>query len=678
MTGPKAANVPNSDRMKANRLRKLRDNVRGMGKRSLVGMLDAGEALEEAAGILRGQYSTWVLAECQIDARTALGYRKTFRVLNHRREWLIKKRVSPSVALTIACAKPEGRERALAALAAERTLSVADAKAIVCEPGRRNAPELASAALSGILRAFTANFLEEVDRIVAMAGNAEADEFGRMELAVRARVLMPMLKALGSRTAGGPNPPSHQVFDALAQLARATSLAEIDEAGSALVSATQPGDGVKGSVVPVTPSPTENAPIPGSSGIRSIASTYSHGLTTLEICAGAGGQAAGLSKAGFRHLALVEKSPAACETLRSAFGADHVVQTDLVGYKPVDIGPVDLLAGGVPCQPFSKAGKRKGAQDDRDLFPEALRLVELLRPRAVMLENVMGLLEPSNDLHRFDILSKLRRLGYSAEWRGVDASHFGVPQMRRRAVLVAFRERDAMRRFRWPQATLHYAEEPHPVVAALDGHLRAGGWMPTAELQDRMDRAAPTIIGGSDKKQGIDFGKRKSAAVWSEMGFVQTRIGKAAPFAEHEGDVEVTLPMLATLQGFPHDWPFRGSRKEVFRQIANAFPPAVALHLGCAIASALTGTEFDPSEQDSFEGMRWIHLPRTQSADGPAAPRHPEKQQSGSPSVSRMSLVRLGNRMRTWEVEDRPPIFYDDFAEMSEDEVLAQELQPAS
>jgi DNA (cytosine-5)-methyltransferase 1 len=114
---------------------------------------------------------------------------------------------------------------------------------------------------------------------------------------------------------------------------------------------------------------------------------------SIELCAGAGGQALGLEKAGFEHIELVEIDKNACNTLRFNRPQWKVVEGDIKDYSPKPQVKIDLLAGGVPCPPFSVAGKQLGANDERDLFPEALRLVEELQPQAVMLENVKGLLD---------------------------------------------------------------------------------------------------------------------------------------------------------------------------------------------------------------------------------------------------------------------------------------------
>ena len=109
------------------------------------------------------------------------------------------------------------------------------------------------------------------------------------------------------------------------------------------------------------------------------------GLTSLEICAGAGGQALGLEQAGFEHTCLVEIEKAACETLRLNRPNWKVLEQDVRNFFARDLQGVDLLAGGVPCPPFSKAGKQLGHTDERDLFPEAIRLASECLPRAVMM-----------------------------------------------------------------------------------------------------------------------------------------------------------------------------------------------------------------------------------------------------------------------------------------------------
>ncbi|MBR1767055.1 MAG: DNA cytosine methyltransferase [Bacteroidales bacterium] len=106
---------------------------------------------------------------------------------------------------------------------------------------------------------------------------------------------------------------------------------------------------------------------------------------SLEICAGAGGQALGLEQAGFEHVALVEYEQEYCDCLRANRPAWNVICQDLHKFDGTKYrGQIDLLSGGVPCPPFSVAGKQLGEADERDLFPEMLRLVKEVQPRVVI------------------------------------------------------------------------------------------------------------------------------------------------------------------------------------------------------------------------------------------------------------------------------------------------------
>jgi len=165
------------------------------------------------------------------------------------------------------------------------------------------------------------------------------------------------------------------------------------------------------------------------------------GLTCLEICAGAGGQSLGLEQAGFAHTAAVELDPDACGTLRRNRGAEwKIIQGDVHGLDGRPFAASGLFAAGLPCPPFSVAGKQLGQADDRDLFPQALRLISQAGPRAVLLENVPGLAGRRFGGYRAQVLECLHDLGYRTWWELVQASTHGVPQLRPRLVLVAIRD----------------------------------------------------------------------------------------------------------------------------------------------------------------------------------------------------------------------------------------------
>jgi DNA (cytosine-5)-methyltransferase 1 len=311
-----------------------------------------------------------------------------------------------------------------------------------------------------------------------------------------------------------------------------------------------------------------------------------HGLTVVEICAGAGGQALGLEQAGFIHAAAVELDADACETLRRNRGDDwKIIEDDVANVDGHAFTGIDLVAGGVPCPPFSIAGKQLGHADERDLFPEAVRLVAEIKPRAVLLENVRGLGTGKFDAYRAQVLGQLEQLGYQAWWQLINASDHGVPQLRPRFVLVAIASPWAAA-FRWPVPA---ASAPPTVGQTLADLMGAAGWPGAAGWAARADRIAPTIVGGSKKHGGPDLGPTRARAAWRELGVDGLGIADSPPGPGFGADQQpkLTIRMVARLQGFPDDWEFSGRKTAAYRQVGNAFPPPVARKLGLAIAAAL-------------------------------------------------------------------------------------------
>lgn len=308
-------------------------------------------------------------------------------------------------------------------------------------------------------------------------------------------------------------------------------------------------------------------------------------LKSIEICAGAGGQALGLEQAGFDHVALVEIEKAACETLRANRPEWNVIEGDVHEFSAAPFkGTIDLLAGGVPCPPFSVAGKQLGSDDERDLFPEALRLVRECDPRAVMIENVRGIFYPKFSEYREMILGELHEMGYETWWRLVQASDYGVSQLRPRAILVGIKEPWASH-FAWPQPNRELA----PTVGELlHDEMAANGWDGADAWAESADKIAPTLVGGSKKHGGADLGPTRAKKAWAALGVDGRGIVDQAPAEDFDGGMpRLTVKMAALVQGFPKDWDFSGRKTAAYRQVGNAFPPPVAKAVGTAIKEAL-------------------------------------------------------------------------------------------
>lgn len=306
--------------------------------------------------------------------------------------------------------------------------------------------------------------------------------------------------------------------------------------------------------------------------------------TSLEICAGAGGQALGLEMAGFKHVALIELESEYCGCLKQNRPQWNVICQDVHSFcgEPFK-DKVDLLAGGVPCPPFSVAGKQLGEKDERDLFPEMLRLVKEIYPKAVLIENVKGFLSPKFDSYRTSIIYALMRMGYRPHIKLLQASDFGVPQLRPRAVIVAIRK-DIKDSFDFPAPVL---SDDLTVGDSLYDLMAANGWKGVDNWRKQANTIAPTLVGGSRKHGGPDLGPTRARAAWAELGIDGRGVSDLAPERDFVGLPRLTPDMMARLQGFPDGW-FQGIKKTTAcRMIGNAFPPPVAKVIGTEIIKTL-------------------------------------------------------------------------------------------
>ena len=310
-------------------------------------------------------------------------------------------------------------------------------------------------------------------------------------------------------------------------------------------------------------------------------------LTVVELCTGAGGQALGLHSAGFSPLALVDNDQSCVATLQENFKGINVYLEDLKTWKAKPFEGVDLLAAGLPCPPFSKAGKQLGSDDERNLFPATLDIVNEVKPRGVMIENVPGLLDARFDDFRADVQEQLQKMGYIAAWKLLDACDYGVPQLRPRVVLVALNKNLASE-FYWPRPL---DTSPLTVGETLYDLMAENGWKKVDEWRHKANRIAPTLVGGSKKHGGPDLGPTRAKKAWASLGVNGHLIAQSAPEPDFDGNPCLTVKMCARLQGFPDNWFFSGRKTAAYRQVGNAFPPPVAASVGRELFRVFTTTK---------------------------------------------------------------------------------------
>lgn len=356
----------------------------------------------------------------------------------------------------------------------------------------------------------------------------------------------------------------------------------------------------------------------------------------IDLFAGAGGLALGLRHAGFSPISVFEKDTKACETLRHNATASGtldgvVVEGDVkeVAWQPLE-GKVRLLAAGAPCQPFSLGGKHRAQNDERNLFPEVLRAVRVLNPRAILIENVRGILRAEFQSFFEYILRQLespslakrksekwqdhdRRIrqhqcstGYFPEyhvcWRLLEASDFGVPQLRKRVFIVATRVDLPVYRFPLPthcketleheQTDGHYWErhkikKPRGSLVLLS-MSRANRLSPWLTVRDALTGLPPPSENADDAwmNHWLISGARTYAGHGGSRLDWPSKTIKAGVHGVPGGENTVlldngkvryyTLREAARIQTFPDEHYFTGARIHITRHLGNAVPCLLA------------------------------------------------------------------------------------------------------
>ncbi len=291
-----------------------------------------------------------------------------------------------------------------------------------------------------------------------------------------------------------------------------------------------------------------------------------------------------MESAGFQHALVIEIEREYCDILRYNRPQWNVLRQDVREFDGTPyMGKIDLLAGGVPCPPFSIAGKQLGAADERDLFPHILRLTEEIRPKAVMIENVKGLLSPKFSEYRDLILRSLCDIGYSPHIKLLNSSDYGVPQLRPRVVIVGIRS-DIEDSFDFPQP---FESGQKTIGSAIGDLISQNGWRGYKAWLAKANTISPTLVGGSKKHGGPDLGPTRAKMAWAELGIDGRGVADNPPAEDFEGMPKLTTRMLARIQGFPDEWEFGSRKTAACRMIGNAFPPPVAKAVGLEIIKVL-------------------------------------------------------------------------------------------
>jgi len=325
-----------------------------------------------------------------------------------------------------------------------------------------------------------------------------------------------------------------------------------------------------------------------------------HGLTALSLFSGGGGLDLGFDRAGYHHVASFDTLPAAGETLTCnrpdwTVHAGETGDVRAVGWRDYR-GAVDILHGGPPCQPFSTAGRQRGARDGRNLLPEFVKSVLATRPRAFIAENVAALSGPKFEGYLKRAFYRPLSKSYYIDTFLMSAQDYGVPQIRRRVVFVGFRRQRDFQRFQRPVPT-HCA----PGAEADDAPMTLGARAALGLPSTGYDALAPTIrstLTGPRHTTSV-LSSASAQRSWAKLEIwpngVAADRAAASIFPAKNGHFRMSVADCALLQGFPEDWNFHGATYMALGQLGNSVAPPVGYAAATAAAKALHGRSWSPS-----------------------------------------------------------------------------------
>jgi DNA (cytosine-5)-methyltransferase 1 len=332
----------------------------------------------------------------------------------------------------------------------------------------------------------------------------------------------------------------------------------------------------------------------------------------IELFAGCGGLSTGFLDAGLNVAAGFELDARAVEAYNynhnyrgsSAFIVDLKIASGSELLRLSKLNAVDFIAGGPPCQPFSIAGKRQGKRDIRaDLIGHFIRFVDELRPSAFMLENVPNLATISGGEFLDEVKVELRALGYAVDHCVTSAADFGVPQNRKRLIVLGIRGKNSVV---FPVPTHGSADRPYVSAAeAIDDLPDAGEFGETSIYNHEPTLHSADMVA---RLSSLEPGKRERGSFHDRLHpdrpsyTLRAGSGNFSPLrpVHYKHHRVVTVRESARLQGFSDDfrWPDRIPRLQQYRQVGNAVPPPMAK----AFAECLAGQMDWQLDPEAFAG----------------------------------------------------------------------------
>ncbi|OMF56536.1 DNA cytosine methyltransferase [Paenibacillus sp. FSL R5-0766] len=353
-------------------------------------------------------------------------------------------------------------------------------------------------------------------------------------------------------------------------------------------------------------------------------------FSVVSMFSGCGGMDLGFHNANYNIVWANDLNTDACVTYRENIG--DIYEGDIYEQEIPSVEDLDVLLAGFPCQPFSNAGNRKGINEDRgQLYKATLNYIRKLRPKIVMMENVRGMLSIKTDEGYLlpEICQNLKMLGYTAYFKLVNTSDYGVPQNRLRVIIIGIRNNIRLGKFRFPEPltgldlsiennVINVSEDIpnqdqllrlNPQAITLGSYVPEGGsWkdIPYELLPDRLKRIREDMA----KYRWPNFYRRyhrSEIAGTVTAAFKPENAGVWHPIEQRV----FSAREIARIQSFPDDFVFHGkSVKAIYEMIGNAVPPKLAQIFAEAFKNVLSGVDcISEVEPRLFSEIRFGKVP---------------------------------------------------------------------
>ena len=366
--------------------------------------------------------------------------------------------------------------------------------------------------------------------------------------------------------------------------------------------------------------------------LEEVREKYKDNHDVISLFSGAMGLDIGLGKAGLNVVIGQDFEPSCVETMKA--NGHNVLGGDIREIKPeklleltgLHVGEPFMICGGPPCQPFSTAGKRLGINDPRgSLFMDFIRMIDYIRPRFFVMENVKGLVSSplkhvsAKERVRDDpeqklgtvldvILSEFNKLGYKTVYGILDAVNYGVPQFRERFVLIGSRDNEdtflplpthfQMHQnpdYRWKtvgEAIKDLENDPGKYTPLSDDRKKYLHMVPEGgNWKDLPEEVIPVAMGGAYESGGGKVGFYRRLSYKQPSPTITTSPAQKATMLCHPiQDRPLSIKEYARIQQFPDDWKFTGTISAQYRQIGNAVPVGLAEAIGRAVISTANRT----------------------------------------------------------------------------------------